>query len=85
MDLFNKDALLKMTRRAEEAENLAKALKKENEELKSRICGDRVCDGYCNICNHGIKKQSFSPIDGLCDTWICELNCKCKDFEKKHE
>lgn len=74
-----------MKRRAENAEGIAKSLKEKNVELMARLNGERVCDGYCDICNHGIKKQSYSPVAGICDTWICELSCKCKDFERKNE
>lgn len=55
----------------------------EIERLKAQLRGDRVCDGYCSLCKHGIKGTGFSPFIGNYPKWGCSLDCKCKDFEGK--
>lgn len=52
--------------------------------LNKKLKGDRVCTGYCRTCKHAIDNGAtwymgvFYPNDPLCD-----LECKCKDFERK--
>lgn len=89
-DLFNREAL-----RAKDAElsivklEIANArskvdeLKAEVDTLTAKLRGDRVCDGYCENCVHGIKTERFHPLYGETVSFNCELDCKCKDFEKK--
>lgn len=56
-------------------------LQKENEELKKKLAGDRVCDGYCTECVNGIiKKGAYGRTD-----YYCKLDCKCMDFKRKRE
>lgn len=74
-----------MENRAFQAEQQMEILVKENAELKAKLCGDRVCDGYCENCKHGLGTQSYHPVFGNYISWKCELDCKCKDFERKPE
>ena len=82
-DLFNKKALESEKYRNDVLEKELKDTRKQLEQLEARLRGDRVCDGYCKLCSHGIKRDAFSPLIGNYDTWCCVLDCKCKDFEKK--
>ena len=89
-DLFNREALRAKSAELSEVElDLATArikiddLKAEVNTLTAKLRGDRVCDGYCSLCKHGVKGTGFSITFGNYPKWTCALDCKCKDFEKK--
>lgn len=82
-DLFNKKALENEKYQNGILKEELKNAREKVEQLESRLRGDRVCDGYCQLCSHGIKSDAFSPLIGKYDKWCCVLNCKCKDFEKE--
>ena len=55
-------------------------LKQQVKELSSRINGERVCDGYCKHCDHGINNSHMCY-----SQYTCELSCMCKDFKRKED
>lgn len=63
-----------------EAEN--HMLKKEIETLKSRLNGDKYCSNLCQRCIHAISYPSYCAIGGAYTAYMCELDNKCKDYEK---
>lgn len=64
-----------------------KKLKSEIDGLEKRLRGDRVCDGYCQLCEHGIMQEyTLFPNDYPVESGVkfsCALDCKCKDFKKR--
>lgn len=59
------------------------SLEKDIKVLKSKISGERTCRDYCKICLHSIENKTWNPIYGETKNYICELDCNCKDFEKR--
>ena len=54
--------------------------------LKSMLRGERVCDGYCEWCEHAISKTTTIYTGyGVSETsnYTCSLDCKCPDFKRK--
>lgn len=89
-DLFNREALRaksaelnKVEWELVEARSRIDELKAEVNALTAKVHGDRVCDGYCENCVHEIKTTRFHPLYGETASFSCELDCKCKGFEKK--
>lgn len=89
-DLFNREALRAKSAELNGVERELVAARSRIDELKmevntltAKLRGDRVCDGYCENCVHGIKTERFHPIYGETASFSCALDCKCKDFEKK--
>lgn len=60
-------------------DDLISRLREQLDEAERKIRGDRVCDGYCHVCNHGVKMTRYY-VGGTYEQYICELDCKCKDF-----
>lgn len=54
----------------------------ENEKLKSENESDRVCGGYCQVCENAIKAQNYNMFQGSYTTYECKLGIKCKDFKE---
>lgn len=93
MDFWNRKKVKELEAKHELFRKQAEAertdLKKEIERLKIRldeaykiIRGDRVCGGYCDKCGHSIVVDK-PMIFGSGRAWVCELDCKCKDFQRK--
>lgn len=59
------------------------ALKNKYDELEKKLEGDRVCNQYCKNCKYGIGETIYSTIFPPTIKYTCELNCKCKDFDRK--
>lgn len=57
-------------------------LLEENKNLSKQLNGERTCSGFCSSCKHGIKTETYIFGGGSRTFYLCELNCKCKDFEK---
>lgn len=92
MDLFNKKKLedterelfmankKKLENTELELSEANKQIERQREQIKSlerKIKGGRVCDGYCQVCTHGVKEQySMGFVQ-----YTCLLDCKCKDFD----
>ena len=54
------------------------------EDLAKRISGQRVCGAYCEKCKHGFRTEVSEYVCiGSYRPWICLLDCKCSEFEKK--
>lgn len=84
MDFWNRKKVKDLEIRLNIAESKNSGLQKQIEKLEAKLSGDRVCDGYCENCKHGIKDYA----SGICigppiPYYQCALNCKCKDFERK--
>lgn len=84
MDFWNRKKVEELESKLRVAESREIELELKIEKLKAQIRGDRVCDGYCEKCKHGIKDYA----SGICigppiPYYQCALNCKCKDFERK--
>lgn len=50
--------------------------------LKSRLRGDRYCSEICQHCTHIIKHSYNQPFGNAYTSYICELDNKCKNYEK---
>lgn len=55
-----------------ELDTLHNRIKRIND---SKENGTRLCDNFCPYCIHSL----FLPEN----SYICELDCKCKDFDRK--
>lgn len=75
MDFWNRKKVRRLERTIDE-------YKRDIEKLESRLKGDRVCGGYCKKCAHGIQAENFF-MGAVYNTIACELDCKCKDFQRK--
>ena len=78
--------LFGIKKRDTEIELLKSRLKdKDNEilELKAKLSGDFICDGYCSACKNGIAQTNVNPYFGLSTTYFCILKCKCEKFDRK--
>lgn len=53
-------------------------LKRDYEELKKKLNGERVCSAFCQICENGLEVRSWTGL-----YYECRLNCHCKNFERK--
>ncbi len=79
----------------EEIDNLKRAVRQHRDQntkdaltiahLHSILRGERVCDGYCERCEHGLTKYMNHPYypDYQCISMQCDLDCKCPDFRRK--
>lgn len=56
-------------------------LEKDNE--IARLKGDRICSSLCENCFHAIKNKYNSGFMGFVETYSCELDNRCKDFQRK--
>lgn len=82
MDFWNRKKVRKLESKIKWIDKDNDRLRKELDELKKKLRGERVCDGYCKTCIHGIEQGQFYP-GGFYTAYTCELDCKCKDFQKK--
>lgn len=57
-------------------------LKNEYDELEKKLEGDRVCGQHCKNCKYGIEEIIYSTIFPPTIKYTCELELKCKDFER---
>lgn len=81
MEFWNRKKVKDLEIRLNIAESKNRGLQKQIEKLEAKLSGDRVCDGYCESCKHGIQCyiMGIYPIP----SYRCDLDCKCKDFERK--
>ena len=84
MDFWNRKKVEDLEIRLNIEESKNRSLQKQIEKLKAKLSGDRVCDGYCENCKHGIQDYA----SGICigppiPYYKCALDCKCKDFERQ--
>lgn len=85
IDLFNRRKCDELEAENESLKSDVEALRRENERLTAKLRGDRVCDGCCAICKHGVLTPTWFPAQmKAVNAFICELECKCKDFERAH-
>ena len=88
IDFFNRRALMERDIEIESLKEEIDIQKTEIERLTAKLRGDRVCDGCCSVCKHSIASvYAPSPaFPGIMPyaTYSCELDCKCKDFERAH-
>lgn len=89
-DLFNREALSAKSAELSivklelaNARSKVDELKAEVDTLTAKLRGDRVCDGYCENCVHGIKTTRFHTLYGETASFNCALDCQCKDFDRK--
>lgn len=60
------------------------ALAKENRRLQRIIDGEHECSEYCVNCKHCISFREVIDTVGIrTRNSVCELERKCKDFERK--
>lgn len=82
MDFWNRKRVKDLEIRLNIAESKNRGLQKQIEKLEAKLSGNRVCDGYCENCKHGIQYY----VGGICigpPIYKCALDCKCKDFDRK--
>ena len=99
IDFFNRRKLDELEAENESLKSDVEVLRSENERLKSdvetlrsenkrltaKLRGDRVCDGCCAVCKHGVLTPTWFPTPMTSvNAFVCELECKCKDFERAH-
>lgn len=53
-----------------------------NKKLTKQLNGERTCSGFCSVCKYGVKTETYIYGGGAHTIYLCELNCKCKDFER---
>lgn len=83
-----KDELRQSKRNEKVTEEALGKAKKQIDKLKSMLRGERVCDGYCEWCEHAIsKKTKIYTGYGVSETsdYTCSLDCKCPDFTRKEQ
>lgn len=84
-DFWNRKKVRELESRLSAKEKECQMIESKLIEYKKRLAGDRVCGGYCKACVHAIKKEyyasTFTPY--IYPEYICELDCKCKDYQKK--
>lgn len=69
-----------------EIAKLSTELKNKNDEidnLESRLSGDRYCSTFCQRCIHAISYPAYSALGSTYTSYICELDNKCRDYERK--
>lgn len=85
IDFFNRRKLDELEAENESLKSDAEALRSENERLTAKLRGERVCDGCCAVCKHGVLTPTWFPAPMVVvNAFVCELECKCKDFERAH-
>ena len=62
MDFWNRKKVKDLEIRLNIAESENRCLQKQIEKLEAKLSGDRVCDGYCENCKHGIQDYAY----GIC-------------------
>lgn len=82
MDIFNKKKIVKYEEDLVHMKQDMDALRKENDTLKRKINGERVCSGYCAVCKNRIEETHYGFAIGSYKTYSCALDCRCKDFER---
>ena len=84
MDFWNRKKVKDLEKRLNMTESENRDLQTQIEKLEAQLRGGRVCDGYCENCKHGIQDYASGIcIDPLTPYYKCDLDCKCKDFERK--
>lgn len=86
MDFWNKQKVIDLGLQLKQKDLDIEHLKNENEILRKKINGERVCGRICSKCEHGIKiGVNWYGCGNLYqnDIYECELDIKCKDFKKK--
>lgn len=83
IDFFNRRKLDELDAENESLKIDVEALRRENERLTAKLRGDRVCDGCCSVCKHGVLVPVYSPMYGPVASYVCALECKCKDFKQR--
>ena len=53
-------------------------LKRDYEELKKKLNGERVCSVFCKFCKNSLERSNLTGT-----YYDCLLDCHCKDFERK--
>lgn len=82
MDFWNMQKVRELELEISHKESEIESLRNQLQLAEKKIKGERVCDGYCQECAHAI--EGFGYIPGGCYTsYTCELDCKCKDFQRK--
>lgn len=82
MDFWNRKKVRELESRVRELEENREIMMAKLDEAKKKLRGDRVCDGYCDKCAHSIPVEGYY-MGGVYTRYSCELDCKCKDFQKK--
>ncbi len=75
--MFNKNKLKLL-----ELENKIAEKDAEIASLKDRLNGERYCSQLCQNCVHAVKDNSFLAVRYPGNQYLCELDNKCRDFEK---
>lgn len=83
MDFWNRKKVEELESKLSIAKSREIELESKIEELKLQIRGGRVCDVYCKDCKHSIATPNTNIFNVTYYTYQCELDCKCKDFERK--
>jgi hypothetical protein len=85
-DFRNKKKVCELESKLSAKEKECQTLEAKIIEYQKKLSGDRVCCGYCENCVHAIKKEY---VVGGCvypysyPEYICELDCRCKDYQRK--
>lgn len=80
MDFWNRQKVKELELKIGFKEKEIEVLKDKLRLAEKKIKGERVCGGYCQKCVHGIERIENM---GFMGGYTCELDCKCKDFQKK--
>lgn len=82
MDFWNRKKVRELELEISHKEIEIKILRNQLRLAEKKISGERVCDGYCQNCVHSVAVDVESLL-GTSKTYSCELDCKCKDFQRK--
>ena len=59
-------------------------LEQEHKKLKAIFAGERECSNLCTHCKYYLETKTWGLL-GVQSTYDCELNIKCKDYERKRQ
>lgn len=82
MDFWNREKVMELRRTICDLQDDNVRLKEMLDKAEKKLRGERVCDGYCKTCIHSIEQEQYA-YGGVYTTYTCELDCKCKEFQKK--
>lgn len=84
MDFWNKRKVRELELRLESRDSKVEQLEEENNRLRKKISGERVCSEVCGKCKYGICISGYN-LGGIYvqSYYKCELDNKCKDFMRK--
>lgn len=51
--------------------------------LEKQVEGERITSPYCKTCYYAIPAQTICSFGEHITTYLCSLNCTCKDYTRK--